>query len=203
MQAFGRDIFFCDIWAEASNHISKLLRKGKHNSTIVGWITHELILWILLSVDSLVTMKQKKCVSQLSENWAFLCTIKPILREGKLLWSLLIRTNDRCCKQAECFNSDLRYWSASAANYDVDWGYASSQFAGWVTFSLPSSVLLCAKQFLKLLNCWVKIYYGADKPALHSQLRLGKVQVEKNGLDSSGAPSGCQEVLKGVCLDIK
>lgn len=104
--------------------------KGKHNSTIVQWITHKLMLWTLLSVDSLVTTKHKKCVFQFSENWAFLCPIKPILREGKLLWSHLIKTNDRCCKQAECFNSDLSHWFASADNYYVDWGYAFSQSAG-------------------------------------------------------------------------
>lgn len=118
-------------------HLSKGLKlyfqavpKGKHNSTIVRWITRELILWTLLSVDSLVTTKHKKCVFQFSENWAFLCPIKPILRERKLLWSHLIRTSDRCCKQAECFNSDLRHRFASAANYYVDWGYVFSQSAG-------------------------------------------------------------------------
>lgn len=102
----------------------------KHNGTIVRWITHKLILWTLLSVDSLVTTKHKKCVFQFSENWAFLFPIKPILREGKLLWSHLIRTNDRCCKQAECFNSDLRHWFASVDNYYVDWSYVSSQSGG-------------------------------------------------------------------------
>lgn len=117
--------FFVNVWTKHSRwHMSKRPQtkfasrsKGKHNSTIVRWITHELIPWTLLSVDSLVTTKHKKCVFQFSENWAFLCPIKPILREGKLLWSLLIRTNDRCCKQAEGFNSDLRHWFASAANY--------------------------------------------------------------------------------------
>lgn len=117
--------------------------EGKHNSTIVRWITQELILWTLLSVDSLVTRKHKKCVFQFSENWAFLCPIKPILREGKLLWSHLIRTNDRCCKQEECFNSDPRHWFASAANYYVGRGYAFSHTAGRGILCLPSSVLLC------------------------------------------------------------
>ena len=108
--------------------------KWKHSSTIVRWITHELILWTLLSVDTLVSTKHKKCVFQFSQNWAFLCPIKPILREGKLLWSHLIRTNDRCCKQAEWFNSDLRYWFDSVHNYFVDWGYASSQSAATGAF---------------------------------------------------------------------
>lgn len=115
--------------------------EGKHNSTIVRWITQELILWTLLSVDSLVTTKHKKCVFQFSENWAFLCPIKPILRERKLVWSHLIRTNDRCCKQAECFNSDLRHRFASAANYYVGWGYVFSQSAGGGLFGVQCFTL--------------------------------------------------------------
>lgn len=71
----------------------------------------------LLSADTFVPTKHKKCVFQFSENWAFLCPIKPALREGKLLWSHLIRTNDRCCKQAERFSSDLQRWFDSADNY--------------------------------------------------------------------------------------
>lgn len=134
--------------------------KGKYNSTIVRWITQELILWTLLSVDSLVTTKHKKCVFQFSENWAFLCPIKPILRERKLLRSHLIRTNDRCSKQAECFNSDLRHRFASAANYYVDWGYAFSQSGGRGIFFVRCPVFYFVPcNFLKRLKCWIKMEY--------------------------------------------
>lgn len=160
---------------------------GKHRSAIVRWITHELILWTLLSVDSLVTTKHKKCVFQFSENWAFLCPIKPILREWKLLWSHLIRTNDRCCKQPECFNSDLRHWFHSPANYCVDWGYAFSQSSGRRLFSFLSSVLFCS------WKCGFKWTLTGKK----------KIKVEIISLDSLGPSSGCQAAQKGVCLDIK
>lgn len=119
--------------------------KGKYKGTIVRWITQELIPQTLLSVDSLVTMKHKKCVFQFSENWAFLCPIKPVLREGKLLRSHLIRTNDRCCKQGKCFNSDLNHWFASVANYYLDWGYAFNHSSGGTIFLFATT--LSTKQF--------------------------------------------------------
>lgn len=163
LQVFASCFTFSFVWAfpvtfeQRPQTIFPHGSKGKYSSTMVRWITQELILWTLLSVDSLVTTKHKKCVFQFSENWAFLCPIKPILRERKLLRSHLIRANDRCSKQAECFNSDLRHRFASAANYYVDWGYAFRQSAGSgiFLFCSLSSVFLCTKQCLrkvKMLN---------------------------------------------------
>lgn len=145
------------------------------------------MLWTLLSVDSLVNTEPKKCVFQFSVSWAFLSSIKPILKERKLLWSHLIRTNDRCCKQAECFNSDPGHWFASAANYCVDWGYLFSSSR--------------RKRLLFLLY----IAPQSLNPILNKNLPLTFMlnKMSALGLIPRGPPSVCQVLFEGKCLYIK
>lgn len=109
------------------------------------------------TVDSLICWQfsyhkaQEMCFPILWE-LSFLCAIKLILSKGKLLRSRMIRTNDRCCKQAECFNSDVSHWFASAANYFVGWGYSLFQ-SSRRDFSHLSIVLFCSWKFL------IRLYY--------------------------------------------